>query len=626
MSKILDTIRLPLLLVGLLTVFIMERYFPSDRYHELGLGVGAALIAISTLICFVRSKLAAGLGLKAESKSWLYVLGWQAIVLLGIIIYFIYRVQLGQSPQPESFVQKFLLGSYLICLILGFSMGIGTEFVHSGSGIGFLADAKRVGRSSMSWLLIGMLVAILVSVNYSAAKRDRSFDLSYLKSTEPGSSSINMVKTLTDKMEIILFFPSDNEVLPFVEKYARQLAVHSPQIEIRTIDVELNPAAAETFKVSRNGLLLIAKGEQRERIEVKLSLRQARETLRKFDGEFQKAFLKLNASKKVAYFTKGHGEMTWSSDDPAGFRSLRFVERLMRAQQYTVKSLGVAEGSSNEIPDDATLVVIAGPTGPFMQEEVEALKRFSGRGGKILVLFDVSAGELDTVSFIEQKADPLQTWLASVGIEFKSEVLANDKNFVSVKKAQSDRWFLFSNIFTSHESVVNLAKNEERVPVLFFQTGHLAITPGKDSWKSIETIRALKDSFVDLNRNYQFDANTEKRDTYVLGAAATLDTGKKNGDLPIEAKILALADATAMSDGIIASGVPGNQILIADGLRWLVDESKYSGETSSEEDIKIRHTQKEDGVLFYGTIFAMPALVLAAGYVATRRRKGGTRA
>jgi hypothetical protein len=626
MNKFLDSIRLPLLITGMMVVFIAERYFAAEKYHELALGIGAALVAISALVCLLRSRLAAGVGLKAESRSWLYMLAWHALIFIGICIYFAYRAQLGQAPKPETALQKLLLGGYLIAIIIGIATGIGTEFAHRHSGQGFLADSKRVARTSVSWMLIGMLLCILGAVNYSTAKRDRTFDLSYLKSTEPGTSSVNMVKSLTDKMEVILFFPSDNEVLPFVEKYVRQLAAQSPQVEVSVIDVDLNPAAAERHKVSRNGIIMLGKGEQqRERIEVKMTLRAARDTLRKLDGEFQKAFLKINASKKVAYFTRGHGEMTWSAEDPAGFRSLRFVERLMRAQQYTVKNFGVSDGSANEVPDDATLVVIAGPTGPFMKEEVEALKRFTQRGGKLLVLLDVSSGELDTAAFIEKKSDPLVDWLDSVGIEFKPDVLANDRNFVSVRKAAADKWFLFSNIFTSHESVANLAKNEERVPVLLFQSGYLVVNK-KDPWKTNETIRVLKDTFVDLNRNYQFDEANERRETYVVGAAATFDTGNKNGDLPIESKVLVLADATAMSDGIIASGVPGNQVLIADGLRWLVDETKYSGETVSEEDVKIRHTKKEDGLLFYGTIFGMPALILIAGFVATRRRKGEARA
>jgi hypothetical protein len=72
-----------------------------------------------------------------------------------------------------------------------------------------------------------------------------------------------------------------------------------------------------------------------------------------------------------------------------------------------------------------------------------------------------------------------------------------------------------------------------------------------------------------------------------------------------------------ISDGLFRN--LGNGHFFLDGLKWLGGEEDIIGETSSEEDVRIVHTRKEDQLWFYLTIFAVPALVLGAGLFYTRR-------
>jgi len=53
-------------------------------------------------------------------------------------------------------------------------------------------------------------------------------------------------------------------------------------------------------------------------------------------------------------------------------------------------------------------------------------------------------------------------------------------------------------------------------------------------------------------------------------------------------------------------------------------DEAYQGLVSSEMDLPVTHTRKQDVVWFYSTIFVAPALVLGIGYMTTkkRRRKG----
>jgi hypothetical protein len=71
------------------------------------------------------------------------------------------------------------------------------------------------------------------------------------------------------------------------------------------------------------------------------------------------------------------------------------------------------------------------------------------------------------------------------------------------------------------------------------------------------------------------------------------------------------------------SNVIGNQVLFVDAMRWLVGEESWSGQTNTEEDVRIEHTKQQDLAWFYSTIFGVPGLVLAAGLFFRRRALSG---
>ena len=128
---------------------------------------------------------------------------------------------------------------------------------------------------------------------------------------------------------------------------------------------------------------------------------------------------------------------------------------------------------------------------------------------------------------------------------------------------------------------------------------------------------------MDENRDFKFNEAKEKREPRVIGAVAERKVDISKGLKP--GRIVAFADASTVSDPIIRN--QANLIYFVDGLRWLVGDVKSSGVASSEEDIRIRHTNKEDVAWFYGTIALVPGLVLIVGAFATRRarrpRSGG---
>jgi hypothetical protein len=132
------------------------------------------------------------------------------------------------------------------------------------------------------------------------------------------------------------------------------------------------------------------------------------------------SFLEEGKKKPVLYFTQGNGELDLFGLAPGarpGQRGQALAERLQRGN-YEVKGLVLATDAaavndprivvSKTVPDDAAVVVIAGPTKPFQQPTLDALRKYmsetrkekdpndSGkqveRKGKLMVLAGVVAG------------------------------------------------------------------------------------------------------------------------------------------------------------------------------------------------------------------------------------------
>ena len=197
-------------------------------------------------------------------------------------------------------------------------------------------------------------------------------------------------------------------------------------------------------------------------------------------------------------------------------------------------------------------------------------------GESVMVFLD---SEPPSDDLIRSTDKPLLKMLEKRGLIFRPGPLANEKNYVSQSRSLADRHFIFSNLFTSHDSVLSLANNEERIAVLAYRAGFVE-TKNTEGYKLSETVRSLSDTFVDSNENFKFDPD-EKKSSYGLGAVSEAKEKSKSGKT---AKLVVFGDAQVASDALLRNR--GNMFFLVESVRWLVGDSKFSGALSSEEDVK----------------------------------------
>ena len=126
-------------------------------------------------------------------------------------------------------------------------------------------------------------------------------------------------------------------------------------------------------------------------------------------------------------------------------------------------------------------------------------------------------------------------------------------------------------------------------------------------------IKAHYATFVDKNGNFTQDPGEDKRQWELAATAVKKD-----------ARVFVIADSDWIADEAIK--IPGNSVLALDVIHWLMGDEAFSGQTSTEADVKITHTRKQDVAWFYSTIFLAPALVIGAGVAVTRKSRRKRRA
>ncbi|HET7541544.1 MAG TPA: Gldg family protein [Polyangiaceae bacterium] len=539
-------------------------------------------------------------------------------------------------------------------------------------------ESRRVRAAASAGLSLVLAATYGALLVYAAGGVPWKVDYSYFKTSRPSESTRKIAASLAEPVKVVAFFPDVNEVRNEVSSYLRELATGIPKLQVQVSDRLLSPKLAKELRATQDGVIVFSRGSANYTVNLGTDLEAARPKLKTLDKDVKEQLLKLARARLTAYLTVGHGELndpSKSKEDPA--RAANILRALLQKQNLTLKDLGLAQGSANEVPSDADVVLILGPTEPFANEELAALQRYADRGGHLFIALepDANTSQISAPTGAEASAasggagaaaapgaptanpkagavpkantepatEAAPAWAAALAnlaqLTYTPTVLANDHAHVRLSYNNADQVRLVSNSFSSHASVSTVSRNSSAFAVVLFGTGSLERAANATA-KIDFAVRAPSGSFADRNKNYVQDKDSEKTGSFNIAAAISrpvtadphapaADSDKKSGDKKPESKEMrafVVADSDAFGD-LVMSNVRGNQVFMADAVRWLVGEASFAGAETSEEDVRIETTKQQDLSWFYATIFGAPCLVLAAGVVVSRRsrRVGGAK-
>ena len=521
--------------------------------------------------------------------------------------------------------------------------------------------AKR-NRQIDHWLVIALSACLFLGLNFLASKTDLQIDLTPDNRYSLSKESLLLLEKVDQPIDIIITLPSSNNLPKVVQRLVHDIDLlldsmerveSSHPIRVHRVDVNSPKQTSEIldiYKISEPNLIVVGSPKAGKRIIYRYNetsstnpydtsqvFRSAESIARQsiweagfysewkelgngrlepgsFRGEetLVRNILQLSNTyqkRKVAYFTRGHGE--YSPTDTSPDTGLSDFRSLLEDRNLDVASIDLS--TIERIPMDAKILVIAGPKGIFQEKEISIIRNFMNQsGGSVLLALD----PVEELTLTDRPALGLRTLLKEWGIRCH-DMLIHDPN--------KENFDLFTGAYflrtypkgENHRLISNLAQEGFSIladrcrPVeVNRQDGQSFITrellfSSRDSWAlSSWTERSFppdKNPLLDLAGPVPILAISSPNPVHL-----EVSNLHKNGKLAV------LGCSRILSNKKMKSAA-GNQTLSRNLIYWLQNESEMLTVTPRKLHtyfVTMNHKEFET-TLYYFTI--IPASILIVG-------------
>lgn len=399
------------------------------------------------------------------------------------------------------------------------------------------------------------VLAIFFLVNFLANRYNTRLDLTENQLFTLAPQTQEVVQSLNAPVRVVIFDvvpnPQDRDLL---ENYRRQ----NPQLTYAYVDPQAQPGVAEAFGVQTFGEVYLEQGDRRQQVQT-LSADQ-----RLSERRLTNALVQLTSDRQVkVYFVQGHGERSLE----AGQGGLSQASSSLNEENYTPESLNLADRPT--VPEDAAVVVLAGPQRPLLEEEVEALRTYTRRRSGLLVMVDPQVNpELNAL---------LQDW----GVGFSDRILVDPD-------AGRDGVVTIVTQYGQHPITQQLGNGISFYPLA--RPLELGEADGVDAVPLLITNDSTQAQRVGEDGQLRPDPATDLKGSLVLGAAfsrpvraeavesapdeasgASPSPSPTPADPPSgESRLVAIGNSSFISDGLINQQL--NRDVFLNAVAWLSQE------------------------------------------------------
>ena len=223
-------------------------------------------------------------------------------------------------------------------------------------------------------VMVVLVLGIIGVVEALSYRHNARLDLTENRRHSLSSQTIQLLKGLPTKVNAVAFYRSDQPGKRLAEDLFKQYARYAgDKFTWKSVDPDREPTLAKAFGVEAYGTTVL---EAKGRTEKVLDADQ--------EEKLTNGLVKVTReSKRVVYIIQGHGEPEITNTERTGFSEAK--DALDKAN-YEAKPLALAR--QGKVPDDASVVIIAGPRNDFFGPEIDALDAYLGRGGKLLAMIN----------------------------------------------------------------------------------------------------------------------------------------------------------------------------------------------------------------------------------------------
>ena len=477
------------------------------------------------------------------------------------------------------------------------------------------ALTSRTGRyGSAAGAAVLLTVAILVLINFLNFRHHKRFDLTEDKTHSLAAQSQKVVENLEAPVRIIGFFQEEEGGTRFQDLMA-EYRYASSKIEYEVVDPQKEPSKVAQYEIERNGQVVVSSGSKREIVE-------------DFSEEkITNAVIKVTRKgEKYVYFLQGHGERDLTDREAEGFS---LVQEAIEKQNYQVAPYNLAQ--ENKIPEDATVLVSAGPKVNFFPNEVDLLNGYLAQGGKFFLLVD------------PQNDFSMGDFLAAYGLSLDENVVIDASGIGQLFGLGGGTPLVAQ--YASHPITQEMGRIMTFFPMaraistatssLGYETQKLLTTSDR-SWGETRLagesvsfdegedkegpldLAVLSVLSVDNSDGASEEDASEGEDEGSESDQAGGDSGEEGSGR--EARFVLFGDSDFASNGYFDQAANGD--LFLNVVSWLAEDTDLVAvRPKNPENRRVNLTMRESKLIFWGTVIFLPLATLILGMSVWFRRR-----
>ncbi len=484
---------------------------------------------------------------------------------------------------------------------------------------------KQAVRYTISGVVaVGLVIALTVMANWLAGRRYVRADWTSTQLYTLSDKTENILSNLGEEIRVIVFMTPETPMYDQVHELLERYKAASDEITVEFIDPGKEPLKtrqlAEQFGVQVADTVVFVFGDRTKYVtsdqisEMDYSGMQYGQgpTMRAFKGEeqFTSAILSLvTLEVPKVYFVTGHGEASTAA--AAGDRGLSVLTQALKRDNMEVADISLLSG---EVPQDADVIAIIGPTGAYTEAEITALGEYLDQGGRLLVALDPLIDTDGTMRWTR-----LEALLAGRGVIVHDDLVVDP----SRKLPFYDLSAVYLEDFGNHPVTQGL----EGFAVLFTVARSLAadddsatvlVQTSDEGWGETNLGMLLRGEPVavddDDNPGPAAVGVAVERLTNI-GEGASDETGDDESY-----RLVVFGDSDFLTDLDIANA--GNAGLATNAFDWLVAREDLVGIPPRDvEQVSLFLTRQQMRNLGLLVLVAMPGAAILAGILVWRRRR-----
>jgi ABC-type uncharacterized transport system involved in gliding motility auxiliary subunit len=444
-------------------------------------------------------------------------------------------------------------------------------------------------------VVVGSLafLGVLVVLNYLGARHSKRFDLTEQKVYSLSDQSINVVKNLENELKMLAFVEGgiNPELRDLLSNYAR----HSSKVSFELIDPDKQPELAEKYQIRTYNTVRVEYGNESTLVT------------QPNEENITNAIIKVTRkTRKVVCVIEGHGEP--DLDDLQNAKGLASFRNALTNENYEVKKVLLA--SEPKVPDDCSVVVVAGPQRPFLDHELQALETYLENGGRLLAMIPPRTG------------DQFTTFLAKWGVKLGNDVVVDQ--VVRLFQGPALGLTPLANTYGFHE----ITRDFKQRTIFPLTRSVKSDAAGKSGITAVELVKTSPSSWAetDLEGVFQrgeasLDANADLKGPVPVAVAVDANLKQMGRDKDGNARLVVFGSIEFASNREL-DGTFYNRDLLMNALGWLVGESDLvSIRPRGLRASRIQFTPEQSLMTFYITVLLIPQLLLIVGIVVWWRRE-----